>query len=129
MSQNEDVQCGLAAFVCDGRALIKFHGRLVQENVPECREKILGLDLGSAADLYLDLVDLEWLDSVGMGILVALHIEGSSKEQRIHLMEPAEMVLLMLRSANLDKMMSIMDDDDAEQVRSGLAKPENTLQV
>jgi anti-sigma B factor antagonist len=57
---------------------IRCHGRLISENAPEIRELVSPL-IQRGGRIVLDLTDLEYLDSSGLGALVGLKVSAINR--------------------------------------------------
>jgi anti-anti-sigma factor len=85
---------------------IKCHGRLVSESAGEIKELVRPL-LPLGGRIVIDLSDLNYLDSTGLGALVGL--KASAIKQGICILELVNMtprVLELLRITGLTKLFS-----------------------
>ena len=85
---------------------IKCHGRLVAENAGEMKELVKPL-IPLGGRVVIDLSDLNYLDSTGLGALVGLRV--SAIKQGLCIMEFANMtprVLELVRLTGLTKLFS-----------------------
>jgi len=85
---------------------VKCHGKLVSETVGEMREVVRSL-LPLGGRIVVDLGDLSYLDSSGLGALVGLKV--SAVKQGYCILEYANMtprILQVLRITNLQEMLS-----------------------
>jgi anti-anti-sigma factor len=85
---------------------ISCHGRLVSENVGEMKELVRPL-IPLGGRIVIDLSDLNYLDSSGLGALVALKV--SAIKQGLCIVQFVNMtprVLELLRMTNLAQILS-----------------------
>ena len=81
-----------AVLHCTGRlvsGVCGFLNRKAQEAMPDCKI------------LVLDLTDLEWIDSMGLGTLVRLYVSCKSSARRLELINLGPRVKELLGLANL----------------------------
>jgi len=60
---------------------------------------------GRAADIYIDVSDLSYIDSTGLGILIGVYGDMRGAGDRIKLLNPRENVKKLLKITNLDKLL------------------------
>lgn len=85
---------------------VKCHGRLISETAGELKEVVKAL-LPEGGRIVIDLGDVNYLDSSGLGALVGLKV--SAIKQGLVLLEFAKMtprVLELMRISNLAQMLS-----------------------
>ena len=86
--------------------LVKCHGRLVSETAGELKDVAKGL-LPQGGRIIIDLGDVDYLDSSGLGALVGLKV--SAIRQGLCILEFVNMtarVLELMRISNLVQMLS-----------------------
>jgi anti-anti-sigma factor len=85
---------------------IKCHGKLVSENTAELKEAVKPL-IAQGGRIVIDLKDVEYLDSSGLGALVGLKVSAIKQGMCILELEHATpRVLELLRASNLTQMFS-----------------------
>jgi len=57
---------------------IKCHGRLVAQTAPRIEELVKPL-IAAGGKILIDLTDLDYMDSIGLGILVTLKVSAINK--------------------------------------------------
>src|SRR5580658_619235 len=85
---------------------VKCHGRLISETAGELKEVVKAL-LPEGGRIVIDLGDVNYLDSSGLGALVGLKV--SAINQGLCILELANMgprVLELMRISNLVQMLS-----------------------
>jgi anti-sigma B factor antagonist len=58
-----------------------------------------------AADLLVDVSDLNYIDSTGLGVIIGIYGQIRGEGQRIVLINPRENVKKLLRITSLDKVL------------------------
>ncbi|MGA7623828.1 MAG: STAS domain-containing protein [Candidatus Acidiferrales bacterium] len=85
---------------------IKCHGRLISENTNEIKEVVKPL-LPLGGRIVIDLSDLNYLDSSGLGALVALKASAIKQGMCIlQLVNVAPRVLELMRLTNLAQLLT-----------------------
>jgi anti-sigma B factor antagonist len=84
----------------DSTAIVKCRGRLVSGLCGEFHSKIHPL-LKENKRVILDLTELEWVDSMGMGTLVRLYVSGKSAGSCLELVNLNKQVRNLLGITNL----------------------------
>jgi anti-anti-sigma factor len=86
--------------------VVKCHGRLIGENSAEIKELVKPL-LAAGGRIVIDLGDLNYMDSSGLGTLIGLKV--SAVKQGLCILEFVNMtprILELLRISNLSKVLS-----------------------
>jgi len=86
--------------------LVKCHGKLISENSSEIKQAVKAL-LPAGGPIVIDLGDLNYMDSSGLGALIGLKV--SAVKQGLCILEFVNMtsrVMELLRISNLAKVLS-----------------------
>jgi anti-anti-sigma factor len=86
--------------------VVKCHGRLLSENSAQIKELVKPL-LAAGGRIVIDLGDLNYMDSSGLGTLIGLKV--SAVKQGLCILEFTNMtprILELLRISNLSKVLS-----------------------
>jgi anti-anti-sigma factor len=86
--------------------VVKCHGRLISENAAELKDAVKAL-LPLGGRIVIDLGDLNYMDSSGLGALIGLKV--SAVKQGLCILEFVNMtprVMELLRISNLSKVFS-----------------------
>jgi len=86
--------------------LVKCHGKLISENSSEIKQAVKAL-LPAGGRIVIDLGDLNYMDSSGLGALIGLKV--SAVKQGLCILEFVNMtsrVMELLRISNLAKVLS-----------------------
>ena len=112
------------AYKSEKKMLVALKGRLVLENCDGARNQ-LQVALKPGIDyLHVDIGEMEYVDSVGLGILVGLKM--SSNRNRIHLsfLFPTDRVIDIFWISKLDTIFEISPDAESRPIRDALKKEE-----
>ncbi len=93
----------LEAQTTNGRAIMKCTGKLVSETTPLLKAKVKEL-IPSCRSIVLDLSDLRYMDSSGLGTLVSLYVSARSSHCELKLMNLGERVKELLRLTQLSNV-------------------------
>ena len=67
----------------DGASVVTLEGRIVLgEESQSLREKLKSLIAEGKKNIILNMSHVEYIDSTGLGILVALHVSAKTRAQR-----------------------------------------------
>ncbi len=96
----------------DGKTIVAVGGEIDVYTAPKLRDKITELVAGGAYDLVVDMQEVEFLDSTGLGVLV-----GGLKKVRAHsgslqLVCNQDRLLKIFRITGLAKVFVIHDSAD-----------------
>jgi len=96
-----------------GRTVLEVSGEIDVYTAPTLREKIIALVDGGVTGLIVDLTNVEFLDSTGLGVLV-----GALKRLRgvggtFGVVCDQERLLKIFRITGLDRVFTIYDSVDA----------------
>ena len=69
--------------------------------------------LDSRSDVVVDLSNLEFVDSAGLGVLVSLYRRVTGRGRRIVLAKPQPYVMRVMRVIRLDRVFELFPDVDA----------------
>ena len=102
----------LTTRVADGKTIVAVGGEIDVYTAPKLRDKITELVAGGAYDLVVDMQEVEFLDSTGLGVLV-----GGLKKVRAHsgslqLVCNQDRLLKIFRITGLAKVFVIHDSAD-----------------
>ncbi len=102
----------------DGKTIVAVGGEIDVYTAPKLRDKITELVAGGAYDLVVDMQEVEFLDSTGLGVLV-----GGLKKVRAHngslqLVCNQDRLLKIFRITGLAKVFVIHDSAD-EAIAAG----------
>jgi len=108
---------------------VSLHGHIRMAEAPALRELTQAIIERPAKRCIVDLADVSYVDSTGLGMLTAMHRRTDEQGCRLTLLDPSETVLSVLRLAKLDTVFDITSGEEASQLRRdtiGETRPEIT---
>jgi anti-anti-sigma factor len=98
--------------------IVILKGELDYFSSRDLRNAIFKLINENAKSIILDLTDVPFIDSAGMGLFITVNKELNKINGKIGLLHPAKDVLDLLVLATLDKIIQIYDsEDDIQQLQ------------
>ena len=105
----------IASHVVEGVALVSLQGDLDSYSAPRLRHLLDGLAESDRPAVLLDLAYLEYIDSVGLGVLVASLKRLSDCSGALALVSVPPPVANVLRVTGLERMFPVFTDGEAAQ--------------
>ncbi len=99
--------------------ILRMTGELNINNLIHTREKIDGSDLHNYHKVVIDLANVSFLDSIGLGYLIVLIRQVRLNEGVVALCSPNNPVRQLLSGVNIEKYIRIFDTLD-QAVSEGL---------
>jgi anti-anti-sigma factor len=112
-------------FQSGGELLISIKGRIVLEDLSRLKEAILPRINKEVEGVYVDLRQVDYVDSAGLGLLIGFKMQSKSHGATIALMEPNPTVANVLSISRIDGIFETLTGRDAAAVREKLAKAPN----
>jgi anti-sigma B factor antagonist len=105
----------------DGVCIIRYSGELTLEITPQLKKKLEEpLESGECRILVMDLSKTVFMDSSGIGFLVALNNRIRQKGDKFILLSPSPQVRKTLTLVKLiDYFETIEDEDDLSSIETG----------
>jgi anti-sigma B factor antagonist len=92
--------------------IVHCHGRIVfGDEGAALRERIREMLSGSPR-VVVNLNEVQYLDSGGLGILVGLSVSARNRGGELKLVNPSQRVSAVLRRTNLDTIISVYGSDE-----------------
>ena len=114
MSSQDDGGLVLETALRDDAVVVRVAGEVDFRVVPLLRDELNdALALGRAR-LVVDLSALTWVDSLGLGVLVAAWKRARAGGTELVLWRPSSKAMAILRLARLDRLMTIVLEDPFE---------------
>jgi anti-sigma B factor antagonist len=99
-----------------GSTLLKLHGPVIVNNLPALRQK---LQTSDEPVLVVDLSDVPYMDSGGLGVLVNGYVTRQNRQWRIAFVAPSASVLALMRMTRVDTVLPIFAS--VEQAKAATA--------
>jgi anti-sigma B factor antagonist len=117
----------LDLFMTDDSIYVEAIGRVILD---ECEhlKAVVSPHIGKGiSQVYLNLSNVDFIDSAGLGALVSLKMTASRNKARLVLLSPSKQVQEILSVSKLDSIFDIIDGSDAELIKASLAIEENRI--
>ncbi|MFA9432523.1 STAS domain-containing protein [Egicoccus sp. AB-alg2] len=101
-----------------GWTVVEVAGQLDVATAPEFRQVLVEAQYGGASQVLVDVAGIEFVDSIGLGVLVGGHKRARSHDGRFVLARPSERMSQLLALTGLDTVLTVVADP-AEVVGSG----------
>lgn len=103
----------------DGIAFLTLKGDFDADNAPRVQEALAALTDRDQPAVFVQMADLKYIDSAGLGVLVGALKQAAGRGGKIALIQPSPFVSRVLRVTALDKVFSVFADE--AQARAGLS--------
>jgi anti-sigma B factor antagonist len=118
----------LAEHTAGDVVVLELHGHLVvEEGDRALRERVRALAAAGRRSILVDLGDVSYVDSGGVGTLVQLYTELASQGGRLTLLHPSPHSGHVLRITRLTSVFEIFDDEAAALRRMAQAVSAPTI--
>jgi len=97
--------------------IVDISGRIALEQTARLRRLVHDLLGNGHRQIILNLADVEWIDSAGLGCLVGSFTSARKRSGDLKLLNPSERVRNTMRITKLDTVFDIMNDE-TEGVKS-----------
>ena len=97
------------------------HQRLDAASAWELRQSLLRAIYSSGPRVWVDLAGVRYIDSAGLGVLIAAQAEARRRQGEIELVNPGRDVLRVLRQSGLDTLFRIREISVATPPATGTA--------
>jgi anti-anti-sigma factor len=94
------------SYRAENAIVVECHGKLTLEHAPQLRNKIRTL-MPEEKRIVLDLKDVPFMDSSGLGTLVTLYVSGRSRGCKLELINVSAALRTLLGMTNL---LSLFED-------------------
>lgn len=89
--------------------IVKLTGSAGMEVAGKLRDQLLSLINAETRRLIVDMSELEFINSVGLGGIVAAHLRCRKSDGEVHLVSPQPSIRALLELTKLTKLFSIHD--------------------
>lgn len=104
---------------------LQYRGRIVLDDCERLRNASINAIAPGIERVFVDLSQVDYVDSAGLGLLVGLKMTAKKNNARIILLQPSRAVADILYISKLDGIFEILSGAEAMAVKSRLAIPEN----
>ena len=100
----------------DNVTVVEVHGRIVEdEPAGELDKALRGLIREKKVNTILDISDVSWFDSTGIGILVSHYVSAKKLGGRVLLLKANDKVKTLMKLVHLYERFGWADDTDHAQ--------------
>lgn len=89
--------------------VVRVAGSVSMDSGSDLRDRLVALVEPGTSRLVLDLNDLEFINSLGLGAIVAAHLRLRSSNREIHLAAPRPAIRELLNVTRLTKLFPVHD--------------------
>ena len=97
----------------DSRTIVAVGGEIDVYTAPKLRDKITELVADGVYDIVIDMEEVEFLDSTGLGVLVGGLKKGRAHDGTMELICSQDRLLKIFRLTGLAKVFTIHDSESA----------------
>jgi anti-sigma B factor antagonist len=109
----------------DGNELyVLLKGRVVLEELDALKHSVLPRITRDLEHVYVDLRNVDYVDSAGLGLLIGFKMTSKMNGARITLMDPNKTVADVLNISKIDGIFEFLNGRDAQVLRDRLAHPD-----
>ena len=126
-SSNSTSALTIEAFRSNAEVLAMLGGKLVLENCDLARKRLQSLVGPDVEKYFLDMNQLEYVDSAGWGTMVGLKMVTNRSGIQMSFLSPSPRVLDIFHISKLDSVFEVVMGAEAEVIRTSLQKPELLL--
>ena len=94
----------------NGREGVRVTGEVDIYTATQFKEPIEKLIEANTKDIFLDLTDLSYIDSTGIGILIELRKGSMSRDLNMTRINPQKNVVKLLQLTGVDQIFSIVEE-------------------
>ncbi len=96
----------------NGAVIVTIGGEITMENTPELKQEVEQAIKGDYEHLILELSDVSFIDSSGIGFLVSMSTRVGNAGKSFELLKPSPQVTKTLELVQLIKYFRILRSDD-----------------
>ncbi|MEC1520671.1 anti-sigma factor antagonist [Neobacillus niacini] len=94
----------------DKEMFVSVTGEIDAYTAPKLREELLPLSEGQGKTITVNLKDVSYMDSTGLGVFVGLFKQLSKNEGELRLVELSDRLVRLFELTGLSKIMNISED-------------------
>jgi anti-sigma B factor antagonist len=117
----------LNLYMSDDSLYVEAIGRIILDECERLKSTISSHMGKGINQIYINISNVDFIDSGGLGALVSLKMTASRNKARLVLLAPSKQVSEILTVSKLNSIFDIIDGSDAELIKASLAVEENLL--
>lgn len=114
----------LKFYEAHGNLLVKLRGRVVLDECDRMKATIVPAIAPGVSQINLDLSEVDFIDSAGLGALVGIKVSANKHRARLTLINPSRGVSDILMVSKLDSIFDIITGADADALLRQVAQPQ-----
>ena len=93
-----------------GWTVVVARGQLDVATAPRFRESLIEAQYGGATDVLVDIDDIEFVDSFGLGVLIGAHKRARTHDAQLVVVCARQRTRQLLALTGLDSVLRVVDD-------------------
>ena len=98
---------GLSENIVDSQTVVEVRGDVDIHTAPQLRDRLIDVLTGGGKSVIVDLTSLTFMDSTGLGALVAARTHAEETNATLRIVCPSERLLKLFRITGLDRVFAI----------------------
>jgi anti-sigma B factor antagonist len=94
-------------------------GRLDLRSAPELRAQVMAALVAGSGSMVIDLEDVEFIDSSGLGVLIGLHKQAEAKGGRLAIVPPTGSARQIFALTRTESFFTLVPNQEAARVPLG----------
>lgn len=94
---------------------VKVSGEIDVYTAPELKDKLLQLTEVHGNDIQVDLKDITYMDSTGLGVFISAYKSAKEHESSMELIHAKDRVSRLFKVTGLDEIMNVRFDDNNKE--------------
>lgn len=99
-------------------AIVELAGRIIYENLEDAYRSLESMVAAGLEDLFLDMNNLNYLDSSALGMLLSVNNAARSAGTRVTVLSPPKNIRAIFASTRLDHIFQIAEEEDARSIKA-----------
>ena len=114
----------ISLFKKDDKLLLRVRGRFILDECDLFKDKSQSLLSENASHVYVDMKEVEFIDSAGLGSLVGFKMNANKHKIRLVLLSPSKTVNDILYVSKLDSIFDVISGSEADLLKASLCQEE-----
>src|SRR5699024_2042916 len=94
---------------------VKVSGEIDVYTAPEVKDKLLPLTEVHGNDIQVDLKDITYMDSTGLGVFISAYKSAKEHESSMEVINAKDRVSRLFKVTGLDEVMNVRFDDNNKE--------------
>jgi anti-sigma B factor antagonist len=93
--------------------ILMVYGDITGNNIGKMTAKLKNMTDGSSSKIGIDLSNVSFIDSHGLGVFVYFYRRLKEHDRTIVFIKPSEFIVELFSGSNLDRIFTIADNEEA----------------